>query len=185
MTIGKEIVRYEKLDSTNTTAMTLAKDGAEEGTVVLAKHQLKGRGKPGYTWFSKYPGSLCFSVILRPRKNVDELSAIVLLGAKALEETLRADYKITAEIKLPNDVLVDGKKVCGILVERAHDKNGDPVIIMGIGVNVNLLESDFPKELEGNVTSLQLKTGTKLEFDSFFKRYLSEIDTRYVQFLSA
>lgn len=184
MIIGKKIIKYEELDSTNTTAMDLAKEGAVEGTVVLAQQQLKGRGKPGATWFSKYPGSLCFSVILRPRKNVDELSAIVLLGANALQAILQVAYDLTAEIKLPNDVLIDGKKVCGILVERAHDKDGNPIVIMGMGVNVNLVEDDFPSELQGKVTSLQLAMGKKLELDSFLKRYLSEIDMRYIQFLA-
>ncbi|MBU0687117.1 MAG: biotin--[acetyl-CoA-carboxylase] ligase [Candidatus Margulisbacteria bacterium] len=182
--IGKNIIKHEELDSTNTMAMTLAKEGAEEGTVVITKQQLHGRGKPGYTWFSKYPGSLCFTVVLRPRKNVDELSEIVLLGAKALQDILRKDYGIEAEIKLPNDVLISGKKVCGILVERARDKEGNPFVIMGIGINVNLKLADFPSELKESVTSLQLAKGKAQDFKLFYDRLVNEIDRKYVQFLS-
>ncbi|MFA4858449.1 MAG: biotin--[acetyl-CoA-carboxylase] ligase [Candidatus Margulisiibacteriota bacterium] len=183
MIIGKKLITYDQLSSTNQTAMELGKEGAEEGMVIYAKNQTAGRGKPGANWFAKSPGSLTFSLILRPRKNADEISAITQVGARALQKSLKDKFNLDATIKLPNDVLINGKKVCGILTERAQDKNGAAFVVMGVGVNVNLAPEDFPADLALSATSLQIELGKGVGLDLFFNALLAETDKCYGAFL--
>jgi BirA family biotin operon repressor/biotin-[acetyl-CoA-carboxylase] ligase len=184
MTIPKKLITYDQLPSTNQTAMQLGKEGAAEGTVVYAKNQTAGRGKPGASWFSKYPGSLTFSVILRPRQNADEIAAITQVGARALQKTLKEKLNLESQIKLPNDVLINGKKVCGILTERAHDRFGAAFEVIGVGVNVNLSAGDFPADLAQSATSLQIELGRAVEFDLFFNGLLLSLDNAYAEYLA-
>ena len=163
------IRRYQTLVSTQDEARKLAPD-SPEWTVVVAKEQSGGRGKPGSLWFSP-PGGLYFSVILKPRKNPDDLAPITLLVAQAVASVLPAK----AEIKLPNDLLVNGKKICGILTEKTGE-----ALIIGIGLNVNI--ETFPAEL--NATSLKLETSKTWDLATLLQAILAELKKEYSQFLA-
>jgi BirA family biotin operon repressor/biotin-[acetyl-CoA-carboxylase] ligase len=138
--------------------------------VVTAREQTAGRGKPGNVWYSP-PGGLYFSVILKPRKNPDDLSEFTLLAARAVVRAL----PVKAEIKLPNDILVEGKKICGILTEMTGS-----ALIVGVGLNVNI--DEFPTGF--NATSLKLQTSKTWDLDQMLKNILSELKKEYSNFLS-
>ena len=161
--------KYKTLISTQDEARKLAPN-SPEWTVVAAEEQSGGRGKPGSSWFSPL-GGLYFSVILKPRKNPDDLSPITLLVAKAVASVL----PVKAEIKLPNDLLVNGKKICGILTEKTGE-----ALIIGIGLNVNI--DSFPSGL--NATSLKLETSRNWDLDTLLQAILAELKKEYSQFLS-
>jgi len=140
---------------------------ASEWTVVTAKRQTKGRGKPGSSWFSP-DGGLYFSVILKPRKNSADLSPVTLLAAEAVASVIKA------EIKPPNDLMIKSKKVCGILTEKVKD-----ALIVGVGLNVNI--EKFPDELAA--TSLYLENNKKYDPDQLLSEIIIELKNRYLKFL--
>jgi BirA family transcriptional regulator, biotin operon repressor / biotin---[acetyl-CoA-carboxylase] ligase len=141
--------------------------------VVWARRQTKGRGKPGSAWFSP-EGGLYFSVILKPRKNPNELATITLAAARAVVSVIKKEAGIEAEIKLPNDVLIGGQKICGILTEKTGDS-----LIIGIGFNLNT--EGFPKEL--NAISLFLSTGRRFEPEPILQALLSGLKNEYLKYL--
>ena len=163
------IHRHKTLASTQDEARQIAPH-SPEWTVVAAEEQSGGRGKFGSLWFSP-PGGLYFSVILKPRKNPDDLAPITLLVAKTIASVL----PVKAEIKLPNDLLVNGKKICGILTEKTGE-----ALIIGIGLNVNI--DSFPSGL--NATSLKLETSRNWDLDTLLQAILAELKKEYSQFLS-
>ncbi|MDI6731687.1 MAG: biotin--[acetyl-CoA-carboxylase] ligase, partial [Candidatus Margulisbacteria bacterium] len=131
--IGKQIFRYKRIDSTNDEAKRLIVKGVGEGALVIAKEQTKGRGKPGSKWYSPKQVGLYLSAIIKPYKNPPKLIALTKIAAEAVVASILETTGLSASIKLPNDVLVNEKKVCGILVERV--RSGE--VIIGIGINVN------------------------------------------------
>lgn len=179
MIIGKKIFEFEEIDSTSSEARRRASQ-VEEGTVFLSKIQTGGRGKPGSNWFSP-EGGLYFSIILKPFRDPKELSEITLVFARAVVSSLLKFGDLKAEIKLPNDVLVKGQKICGILTERISSGLDVPSLIVGIGVNVNV--SNFPKDL--NATSIKLEIKREVDLKKYFKILLSELDKEYLKFLKS
>lgn len=163
------IHKHKTLLSTQDEAKEIAFH-SPEWTVVTAEEQGGGRGKPGSSWFSP-PGGLFFSVILKPRKNPSDLSSITQLTAKAVAAVL----PVKTQLKLPNDLLVNGKKICGILTEKTGE-----ALIIGIGLNVNI--DSFPPEL--NATSLKLETGKIWPLDPVLLDILAALKKEYSQFLS-
>ena len=171
---------YKELDSTNDEARRLIKKGFSEGTVVVAETQAKGKGKPGRNWFSPQGSGLYLSAIVKPFKNPSDLSPITLYCARAVVETLKKSAGISAEVKLPNDVLVNGKKVCGILVEGAASGH----LIIGIGLNVNTMRGSFPEELKGTATSLKIEAGRDLKIPALIEALLGELEREYLAYLN-
>ncbi|HMG37189.1 MAG TPA: biotin--[acetyl-CoA-carboxylase] ligase [Blastocatellia bacterium] len=155
--LGSAIIRYDSVTSTNDVARDLASCNAPEGTIVLARQQTSGRGRQGRTWESPAGEGLYLSAILRPSVTTPESAIIPLAAAVAVAETLTEDFDVTADIKWPNDVLVSGRKICGILVESAVEASRLEYVIVGIGVNVN--QQRFPPELLQTATSLRIETG--------------------------
>jgi BirA family biotin operon repressor/biotin-[acetyl-CoA-carboxylase] ligase len=176
--LGRSLQVFAELDSTNTTARELAAAGAAHGTVVVADAQRAGRGRLGRSWASPPGTNLYLSVVLRCDLPPERLSQISLLAGVAVCETVR--QWCTASIKWPNDVLVDGRKVAGILAEM--DGAGPrPVVVLGIGVNLNAALADFPAELRDKAGSLGLATGTVVDRARFAGRLLSALEVRYEQ----
>lgn len=173
----KKIIRYKEIDSTSDEAKRLIKKGALEGTVVVAGTQTKGRGKPGSGWFSPPDVGIYLSVILKPFKNPNDLSSITIIGAEAVVTTIEKLTGIKAEIKLPNDVLINGKKIAGILTER--DSSGN--LIIGIGVNINNPADSFPADL--TATSLKIETRKEYAIKGFIDSLLAELDREYLAYL--
>jgi BirA family transcriptional regulator, biotin operon repressor / biotin---[acetyl-CoA-carboxylase] ligase len=149
------------VDSTNRLALELAKKGAAEGTVVLAERQTAGRGRLQRIWHSPAGCNLYLSIILRPAVAPQDLAQITLLAGVAAAETIAAVCPEGVGIKWPNDLLIRGRKVCGILTEMRTDA-GKHALIVGIGLNVNISREDFSPELRESATSLREETGREV-----------------------
>ena len=158
---GKNIFTYDVIDSTNIKAKSLIHHG--EGAVVIAEEQTAGRGRLGRSWISEPKKNLTFSVIIKPKISQNRIGIVSLYAGLSVAEAIDEIIKLHPSCKWPNDVLLDGKKVCGILSEAVFKGNVLESIVIGIGINVN--QSDFPRELQRTATSLFLSSGE--EFDRF------------------
>lgn len=178
-----DIVHRDTVDSTNLLAAALAREGANEGTVVLAEQQTAGRGRLGRSWVSPARINLYCSVILRPAIPPLEVPRLTLVAGIAVAEAILASAPVRAAIKWPNDVLIDGRKVAGVLTELEAEADRVRFVIVGIGVNLNASLDDFPPELRDKATSLALAGGAPVERASFAARLLSALDAAYATFL--
>ena len=176
--LGRAMHCFAELDSTNITARELAAGGAADGTVVIADAQRAGRGRLGRTWASPAGKNLYLSALLRCDLPMERLSQISLLSGVAAGETVRG--WCAAEIKWPNDVLVDGRKVVGILAEM-DGAGAQRAVIVGIGVNLNATLEDFPPELRDKVGSLRLASGKPVDRPQFAACLLNNLEVRYEQ----
>lgn len=145
---------YQEIDSTNNCAKNLAAQGAPEGTVVAAEKQTAGRGRSGRTWYSPANQGLYVSVIMRPVLPVNEISRISLITALAVTATLQSVLNLEAQIKWPNDILINNKKIAGILSEVVTNKDGVEFVVVGIGLNINNDVGEFPDDLRMPATSV-------------------------------
>ncbi len=152
--IGRHFIYIETVDSTNNLAKAEARKGCPHGTVVAAEHQTGGRGRSGRTWASTYGDAMQMSIVLRPDSEPERASAITQIGAAAVALALES-MGFSPAIKWPNDVLLSGKKVCGILTEMSCELDKIDFIVMGIGVNAN--NPEFPPEISDLATSLFLE----------------------------
>lgn len=159
--IGRTIHYEEQLASTNTLAHTLAHEGGFHGEVVICEQQTEGKGRRGRTWSSPPGVNLYFSVILRPELPPQRAPELTLVTAVAVAETLR-EAGAHAEIKWPNDLLVGGKKIAGILTELSADPDAVHFVVVGVGVNLNAAVSDFPPEVRELATSLMAARGQRV-----------------------
>ncbi len=175
--IGKAIQSYETLESTNIQAKKMADSNAEEGTVVVASIQSKGKGRLNRTWISP-EGGLWLSVILRPNIPPQKATLVTLMAANAVAETL-SEYGLEARIKWPNDVLIDGKKVCGILTEAKTMGNMIEYLILGIGINANFELSELPEDIRGASTTIKHELNKDISQDELFHRLLVHMDMYY------
>ena len=164
-------------DSTQSDVQRLAAEGAPEGTVVTARHQRAGRGRRGHEWWDAPGESLLVSVLLRPSAPPATAPQLSLVGGLVVAEAL-AGFGVTARIRWPNDLLVDGRKVCGILADAASDGAGRlHHVILGIGVNLN--QSGFPAALAERATSLRLVTGRAHDAALVLDAVLAHLAPRY------
>jgi BirA family biotin operon repressor/biotin-[acetyl-CoA-carboxylase] ligase len=177
--LGQVLHCHEELGSTNDEAKTLADAGAEHGEVVVAERQTEGRGRRGRSWISPSRRNVAFSVIVRPRDlapaRTPELTLVV---AVALCDALRA-AGVEAGIKWPNDLLVGGRKVAGILTELSAEADLVHWVILGVGVNVNTRPEDFPPELRDQATSLLIERGQPSPRGLFLAACLSSMEDWY------
>ncbi len=175
--LGRELHCFEVLDSTNLTAREMAVAGAPHGAVVIADAQRRGRGRLGRAWVSPARKNLYVSILLRCNVPMDRLAQISLLAGVATCEAVRA-WCPTAAIKWPNDVLIGGRKVAGILAELEQG-GGGRAVVLGIGVNLNSGAGDFPDELRDKATSLHLVSGDSVDRARFAGRLLTHLEGRY------
>ena len=163
-TLGKNgIIIFNTIGSSNQEAMIRALNDAQTGTLIIAENQEKGRGTKNRSWFSA-PRSLQFSLILRPESSKNTLEALTQITLSAIAKTIEEVTHLKAIIKQPNDIMVNQKKVCGLLIETVHRGTDLECIILGIGININALKEDFPEELHDICTSLFIET------DIFYNR---------------
>jgi BirA family biotin operon repressor/biotin-[acetyl-CoA-carboxylase] ligase len=155
----------------------MAVSGANEGLCVIAREQTAGRGRQGRSWSSPPGEGLALSVILRPPVKASDSALITLAAAIAVTETLRLDFQVYGDIKWPNDVLVRGRKICGILVEAAIDGDRLKYAIMGIGVNI--AQRSFPDGIGDCATSVLLETGGEISPEDFAGALLPRLETWY------
>ncbi len=179
----QEIVCERETDSTNNRAKSLAASGAPEGTLVTAESQTGGRGRKGRTWFSPSGAGVYLSLILRPPISPVEAPRITLIAGIAVAETLLETCPgLDAHIKWPNDVLVEGRKVAGILTEISSDPDEVAFVVSGLGLNVN--GRRFPEDLRGIATSLALETGRDLDRAALVRGILERYEHWYRVFLA-
>ena len=157
--IGHKIVHYFRIDSTNTVALRIASDGAPHGTIVLAEEQTAGRGRFGRTWYSEQSSGIYVSIILRPALAPSAAPVLTLMAGVAAQAALERATGFKADIRWPNDLLLNGKKLCGILTEMNAEVDRLHAVVIGIGINVN--HREIPGELRSIATSLRLE-GSKL-----------------------
>ena len=159
-TLFSQIQHYFKIGSTNVAAMEAAAAGAPEGSVFLAEEQTAGRGRGGNRWFSTRSTGIYCSVVLRPPLPPSEALVLSLATGLAVHSAIRQiDARLNPDLKWPNDVLLEGKKFCGILTEMNAEATRVRHIVIGVGINVN--QAQFPEDLRGSATSLQLATGSE------------------------
>lgn len=173
--VGKDIVFFDEVDSTNQVAKQLAAQGAASGAVVVAEAQGKGRGRLERPFFSPKGKGIWFSVILRPHILPQEAPKCTLLAAVAVAMAMKR-FGLQAEIKWPNDILYEGKKVTGILTEMSAEIDRINYIVIGTGINVNIQEEEFPEELRDKATSLAVMKGENLPRVAFFQAVLEALD---------
>ncbi len=176
--VGREIHLFAELLSTNTLAMEMASKGAPEGTIVIAETQTGGKGRLGRKWISP-KGNLYLSVILRPDIPTYKAPLITLMGAAAVASAIRAVCSIKAAIKWPNDILVSGKKVSGLLAEMSAEPDRIKHMALGIGVNVNMAPGELPAEVRAAATALAAEGGNKIDRTALLRQVLRELESRY------
>jgi BirA family biotin operon repressor/biotin-[acetyl-CoA-carboxylase] ligase len=180
---GKCVFFSHEVDSTNDWAKKLAKMGAEEGTVTAAQTQMAGRGRLGREWISPR-GGLWFSIVLRPDQKASEAAKLVFVASLAVAEVLHEKYLLGTETKWPNDVLVSGKKICGILAEMRTKDEKVNYVILGVGVNANFRPDDvFPKSVRIKATSIESELGKKIRLENLLRMLLEKMEMIYDSYL--
>jgi BirA family biotin operon repressor/biotin-[acetyl-CoA-carboxylase] ligase len=181
--VGRTIHTFETVDSTQAVLGQLAANGAPEGTVVVARHQTAGRGSRGRQWWDALGESLMLSVLLRPPVPVAQAPQLSLVAGVAVVDALRVGAGVDARIRWPNDVLIEGKKVCGVLPEAVSRVDGRVgYVLLGIGINVG--QREFPHELRDTATSLLLATRVAHDQTQLLSETLAALDRRYGEWLS-
>ncbi|MBN2984275.1 MULTISPECIES: biotin--[acetyl-CoA-carboxylase] ligase [Cohnella] len=182
---GRVLHLLESVHSTQDVMRKLAEEGAPEGTLVIAEQQTAGRGRMGRSWVSPAGKGIWMSLLLRPRLPMQATPQLTLLAAVALSRAISAVVPLSIGIKWPNDLLVDGRKISGILLESATEDERVRYIVVGIGVSVNLEREDYPEEVAGKAVSLKMAAGrpvdraeliacTLQEFENLYELYLQE-----------
>jgi BirA family biotin operon repressor/biotin-[acetyl-CoA-carboxylase] ligase len=155
--LGRRILSFARIGSTNSVALDLARGGADDGTLVIADHQTRGRGRMGREWWSPPGSSISMSLILRPRTAPERTPAITLVAAGSVAWAVRA-AGLPVWVSWPNDIVAaNGRKVCGILSEMEATGERVDQVVIGIGINVNQRKEDIPAELCGTATSLLIE----------------------------
>ncbi|MFZ0479060.1 MAG: biotin--[acetyl-CoA-carboxylase] ligase [Terriglobales bacterium] len=178
----RHIHHYYKIGSTNSEAMNAAADGAPEGSVFLAEEQLTGRGRGAHSWHSARSAGIYCSVILRPAIPPSDALLLSLAAGLAVRAAVLEVAQLAVDLKWPNDLLIGGKKFCGILTEMNAEATRVRYLVVGVGINVN--QTKFPGELRPIATSLRLETGTEWSRVEVSAALLKSLDREYHAVLS-
>lgn len=179
---GWTIQRHDWVVSTNQVALELGQTGAPEGTVIVAAGQTEGRGRQGRRWESPHGHNLYVSIILRPRVLASQVSILTLVAGLAAVEMLVQDYNITAQVKWPNDIWINGKKVGGILSELVTTDTHVDYVVLGFGLNVNACSSDFSPDVAKIATSLAEVAGKQFDLDDMLAAWCQHLAHCYQEF---
>lgn len=182
-TLGKMIHYEESVETTQKIARTLANDGVPEGTLVVAEEQLGGKGRLMRNWYSPKFSGIWMSLILRPKIPFHQAPQLTLIAAVAVAQAIEHTTSLKPQIKWPNDILINRKKVTGILTELQAESDRVHSVIIGIGINVNQEKSDFPEELQEIATSLLIEDGKKVSRARVIQEVLVRLEALYEQFL--
>jgi BirA family transcriptional regulator, biotin operon repressor / biotin---[acetyl-CoA-carboxylase] ligase len=181
--IGREVLCHEQLASTNLTAMELGEAGAAEGLVVIAEQQTAGKGRLGRRWESPAGVNLYLSILLRPAMPPWEVPRLTFLSAVAAARALQDVTDLKVEVKWPNDLLVNGKKIAGLLNEMSAESDAVHQVVLGLGLNINMTADQFPSELRYPATSVWLEKGTLTSRLDVVVALLEHFDRLYAEFL--
>jgi len=179
--IGRDIRVFKQTASTSDVVQKLAEDGVAEGVVVFAEAQTKGRGRLGRQWLSPPGKGLWLSVLLRPALPPQQATQLTVAAAVALARAIEVQTGLQPEIKWPNDLLLGGKKIAGILTEMNAELERIRSLILGLGLNANQTAADFPPALRAQVTSLRLATGAPVDRPALAAQLLRELDADYAR----
>ncbi|MGQ9617346.1 MAG: biotin--[acetyl-CoA-carboxylase] ligase [Candidatus Aminicenantia bacterium] len=177
--IGEKIIFLSQCSSTNDLARESAEMGEAHGTIFRCGYQTAGRGKEGKVWFSSPGKGLYFSVIIRPQEKNLLLSWLPYIAAISVCEAIKEPFELNPAIKWPNDVYINGKKVCGILIETSSDDKKVDYAIVGIGINVNQEEKDFPEGIREKAISIKMAVGSDINIEDFFEKVLKRLNYWY------
>lgn len=175
--IIKNVIVYDETDSTNNRAKEYGKNGCVDGTLIVSDCQTGGRGRMGRSFSSPSGEGIYMSLLLKPDIDASLISEITLLSGLAISRALKIQYNINTSIKWPNDLLINGKKITGILTEKCED-----FIVIGIGINVN--NKKFDEGIADIATSLYLETGKEYERETMIKDIINEFSDLYYTFLT-
>jgi BirA family biotin operon repressor/biotin-[acetyl-CoA-carboxylase] ligase len=179
--LGRQVSAHAGVGSTNDVALALARQGAPEGTLVVAEAQTAGRGRLGRSWESRPGLGLWFSVVLRPDIEARRSCVISLIAALGVALTLRDRYGIPAAVKWPNDVMVRRSKICGILAEGEFKEGKVGAVVLGVGLNVGHGRDDFTQGLGTGATSIKLETGRGPRRVEVLADVLAAIEGQYLR----
>lgn len=177
--LGRSIYHFMTIGSTNQEAKRLAAEGAPEGTIVIAEKQTCGRGRLSRPWFSPETGGIWFSLILRPEVPPVEAAKFTFLGAVAVTYAIRAVTGLAVEIKWPNDIYFQGRKLAGILTELNAELDAINFIVMGIGINVNIDQTAFPADIRKTATSLRQEMSQPVSRHILLRNILQQFEVLY------
>jgi BirA family biotin operon repressor/biotin-[acetyl-CoA-carboxylase] ligase len=178
--IGRNIYYYESIDSTNKRAKDIALE-EQEGTIIISEEQVDGKGRLGRDWISPKGKGIWMSIILKPEVDPIKVAKITLIGAAAVYKGLN-NMNIDSTIKWPNDILIDGKKICGILTEMSCELNMINYVVMGIGINVNLDGNNIPEDLREKATSIKISQKKSVNRKELLANILNEFEELYIPF---
>jgi len=177
--LAREVHIFERVVSTNDQALALARSGAGEGNLVVADRQTGGRGRQGRPWHSAPGLGLWLSLVLRPALEARRSTLVSLAGALGIATTLRQGWGIRAGVKWPNDVVVDGRKICGLLSEGEFSGDSIRFLVLGIGLNALHGREDFPAELAGRATSVALESGRQVRRLELLADVVRAVEAKY------
>jgi len=176
--IGQEIHHFTEVTSTNDVAKELAIKGVKEGTIVIAETQSRGRGRQGRKWVSP-EGGIWFSIILRPKVDPEDIFKLTLMAAAVTAKIISDMFKLRAEVKWPNDIIIDGKKVCGVLTEMGTKGHMVDFVVIGVGINANINSESFPRYIRNSLTSLKEELKVDIDREKFLCALLEELEQCY------
>lgn len=179
--IGKEVYYQSEIDSTNSWMKRLAEEGVPDGSVTIADMQSRGKGRRGRVWVTPFGTSIPFSILLRPDIRPERASMLTLVMGFCVAQAIRDQYGLETGIKWPNDVVVHGKKICGILTEMTMQADYIDSVIIGVGINANIQE--FPPELADKATSLRNELGQPVKRADIVVKILEIFEEKYHIFL--
>ncbi len=178
---GQELFCFDEIDSTNTKAKELAEQGYPSGTLVVADRQIAGRGRRGRSWDSPAGIGIFMTLLLKPDINPNNASMLTLVTALATAQAISDVTGAETKIKWPNDIVINGKKVCGILTEMSAQFDYINHIVIGIGINVH--NESFPEEIRETASSLLLESGKRIHRADLIARFLERFEEGYAIFL--
>ncbi len=178
--IGRNIIHFNELDSTNSYAKSISDKLEGEGHVVITEKQLSGRGRLGRQWISQNNKGIWMSIILRPKISIFEVSKITQVAAAAVNLAF-SSQGIDTQIKWPNDLIINDKKICGILTEMSSEINAINYVVVGIGINVNNDTDDFSDELKNTATSIKIETNKELKRNILASEILNNFEKLYIE----
>ena len=177
--IGREVIVLEETESTNDVVAQMATGDWPEGLCVFAEHQTGGRGQRGNRWESVAGKGLWFSILLKPKIDIKDSARLTTWAAGIIAETIQNELELSATVKPPNDVYVDGRKVAGVLAEMRAQTGAPHVAVLGIGLNVNHASSDFSEELRERATSLAILHRRRIDRHLLGVALLRNLDRTY------
>ena len=178
--MGRQIRYFSRIDSTNQYAKRIAEEGAPDGTLIIADEQTAGKGRSGRTWVTPPAEAIAFTLLLRPKLSPDRISMVTLVMGLAVTNAVNSLYGVSAGIKWPNDVVIKGRKLCGILTEMSAEVRQVNYIVIGVGINANL--TSFPEEIREIATSLKLELGRDINRAELIARVMAEFERLYAEF---